>query len=105
MKITGNGCEIIKYINEIAPSPGKEETEKPSTQSSTAPESKGDAIVNLSDTAKEVQQAQKVIESEPDIRSKKVLAIKEEVKRGTYEIDYYKTAEKMLGVFIDEMAG
>ena len=103
MKITGDGYEISKYINETALSPGKEQTEKTSTQSNIPPESKGGVIVHLSDASKEVQKAKEVIESEPDIRLEKVRAIQEDIEKGAYEIDCGKTAEKMLGYFIDEM--
>jgi negative regulator of flagellin synthesis FlgM len=105
MKITGSGYDINKYINETALSPGKERAEKTSTQGNVPPESKGDDIVNLSEASKEVQKAREVIESEPDIRLEKVRAIQEETERGTYKIDYDKTAEKMLGYFIDEIVG
>ncbi len=103
MKITGNGYEITKYINQTAVRPGKEHAEKTSTQGNIPPESTGDAIVNLSNASKEVQKAREIIESEPDIRSEKVRAIQEEIEKGAYKIDYDKTAEKMLGYFIDEM--
>ncbi|MBW1741196.1 MAG: flagellar biosynthesis anti-sigma factor FlgM [Deltaproteobacteria bacterium] len=105
MKITDNGYEIAGFINKTTPSPGKEQAEKASTPLHSPPDSKGDAIVDLSETSKEVQRAKEVIESEPDIRSEKVDAIKDEVDKGAYKIDYDQTAEKMVGVFIDEFAG
>jgi len=105
MKITGSGYEINKYINETTLSPGKERAEKTSTQGNASPESKGDDIVNLSEASKEVQKAREVIESEPDVRSEKVRAIQKEIEKDTYTIDYDKTAEKMLGYFIDEIVG
>lgn len=103
MKITGNGYEITKYINEKVLSPGKEESGKTSTQSNIPPESTGDAVVDLSEASKEVQKAREAIESEPDVRLEKVHAIQEEIERGVYEVDAQKTADKMLGYFIDEM--
>lgn len=103
MKITGNGYEITKYINETVLSPDKEQAEKTTTQGNIPTESKGDAIVNLSEASKEIQKAREVIESEPDIRWEKVRVIQEEIERGDYEVDVEKTAEKMLGYFIDEM--
>ncbi len=102
MKITGNGYEITKYINEKVLSPGKEESEKTSTQSNIPSGSMGDAIVDLSEASKEVQKAREAIESEPDVRLEKVHAIQEEIERGVYEVDTEKTADKMLGYFIDE---
>jgi len=103
MKITGNGYEITRYIGEKVLSPGKEESEKTSTQSNIPPESTGDAVVDLSQVSKEVQRAREVIESEPDVRLEKALAIQEGIERGVYEVDAEKTADKMLGYFIDEM--
>jgi len=41
------------------------------------------------------------MESEPDIRFEEVQAIKKKIENGTYEIDYDKTAEKMLKAFSD----
>ena len=102
MKITGNGYEIAKYVNETALSPGKEQTEKASSRSNVPTESKGDAIVHLSKASKEVQKAKEIIESEPAIRSEKVRAIQEEIEGGAYEVNAGKTAEKMLGYYIDE---
>lgn len=104
MKITGNGYEIIRYINEKVLSPGSEEYEKISTQSNILPRSTGDAVVDLSEASKEVHKAREVIDSEPDVRLEKVRAIQQEIERGVYEVDAEKTAEKMLGYFIDEIA-
>ena len=103
MKIIGNGYEITRYISEKVVSPANETSVKTSTQNNISPESREDAIVNLSEASKEVQKAREVIESEPDVRLEKVRAIQEEIERGAYEVDAEKTAEKMLGYFIDEM--
>lgn len=104
MKITGNGYEIIRYINEKVLSPGNKESEKISSQSNILPRSTGDAVVDLSEASKEVHKAREVIDSEPDVRLEKVRAIQQEIERGVYEVDAEKTAEKMLGYFIDEIA-
>ena len=103
MKITGNGYEIVRYINETVLSPGKEGSEKTSTQSNIPPGSTVDAVVDLSKASREVQKARDVIESEPDVRLEKVRAIQEEIESGVYEVDAEKTADKMLGYFINEM--
>jgi negative regulator of flagellin synthesis FlgM len=103
MKITGDGYEITRYINKKVLSPGKERSEKTSTQSNVYPESMGDTIVNLSEVSKEVQKAREVIESEPNVRLEKVRAIQEEIERGVYEVSAEETAYKILGYFIDEM--
>ena len=103
MKITGNGYEISKYINQATLRPSKEEAGKAPTQGNIPPESASGAIVNLSDASKEVQKARVAIDSEPDIRLEKVREIQQEIEKGAYEVDYDKTAEKMLGYFIDEL--
>ena len=103
MKITGNGYEISKYINQAALRPGKEEAEQASTRGNIPSESTSDAIVNLSEASREVQKARGAIDSEPDIRLEKVREIQQEIEKGVYEVDYDKTAEKMLGLFIDEL--
>lgn len=104
MKITGNDYEIARYVNETtAPSQEKEQTEQ--TSALTPEESREDVIVELSEESKEVQKAKEAIESEPDVRSEEVSAIKKEIEEGNYEIDYDSTAEKMVGQFIDEIVG
>ena len=103
MKITGTGDEIARYINETAVSRTNEAAEKPSTPTNAPPSSKGDEVVNLSETSKEVQMAKEAMGSEPDVRSEEVQAIKDRIEKGTYEINYDKTAEKMLKTFFDEM--
>ncbi|MCK4391169.1 MAG: flagellar biosynthesis anti-sigma factor FlgM [Desulfobacterales bacterium] len=100
MEITGSGHEIAEYINETVLSRTKEYAEKSSKSADTPLESKEDAIVNLSEASKEVQRA---MQSEPEVRMEKVQAIKDKIEQGTYEIDYDKTAEKMLKAFFEEM--
>ena len=103
MKTYGIDCEITKYIDETAVNACEEPNEKTSMQSNIPAELKGDTIVNLSESSKQVQRAKKVIDSEPDIRLEKVRAIQEKIQKGTYKIDYHKIAENILGVFIDEI--
>ena len=102
MKITGNGYEITRYISEKIVSPANETSVKTSTQNNIAPESREDAIVNLSEASKEVQKAIEVIDSQPDVRLDMVNAIQEEIEKGAYEVNTEKTAEKILGYYIDE---
>ncbi|NVM22092.1 MAG: flagellar biosynthesis anti-sigma factor FlgM [Desulfobacterales bacterium] len=103
MKITGDGNEIAKYLNETTLNRVQEVEDKSSTPAEVPTESKEDAIVSLSQTSKEVQQAKEVIQSEPDVRTEKIEAIKDEIEQGTFEIDYDKTAENMLKTFFDEI--
>lgn len=102
MKITGNGYEITRYISEKVVNPANETSVKTCTQNNISPESSEDAIVNLSEASKEVQKAREVIESQPDVRLDMVNAIQEEIEKGAYEVNTEKTAEKILGYYIDE---
>jgi negative regulator of flagellin synthesis FlgM len=101
MKITGTDNEIARHIGETVRPRTKEPADKPRTPADVPKETTEDAIVNLSQRAKEIQMARQAMESEPDIRSEKVQAIKKQIKNGTYEIDYDKTAEEMLKAFSD----
>lgn len=103
MKVTSSD-EIAKYINETAVTRTKGLAQEGSKPADVGQKSEEDTIVNLSQRSKEVQKAEKAIESEPDIRSEKVQAIKNEIENGTYKIDYEKTAEKMLKAFFEEMS-
>lgn len=105
MKITGNGDEIAKYVNETSLRQSKEATQKATTREDVSQKAGGDtgAVVNISETSKEAQKVKEVIESEPDVRSDKVEATKSRIEQGTYEIDYDKTAEKLLKTFLEEM--
>lgn len=102
MKITGDGHEIAKYMNEAAVKQTKEATEKTPAPKDVPAESQQDAVVNLSERSRDVRRAEEVIQSEPDVRSEKVQAIKDQIEKGTYEIDFDKTAEKMVKAFFDK---
>jgi flagellar biosynthesis anti-sigma factor FlgM len=67
-------------------------------------EAKGNTTVNLSEASKQVQRAKRGIDAGPDIRLEKVRAIREEIQRGEYRIEYDRIAENLLGGFIDEMS-
>ncbi len=53
--------------------------------------------VNLSTTAKDVQNLSNAISKLPDVREEKVQALKDQIEKGTYKVDAEKTAEKMVG--------
>jgi len=53
--------------------------------------------VNLSTTAKDVQNLSNAISNLPDVREEKVQALKDQIEKGTYKVDAEKTAEKMVG--------
>lgn len=52
--------------------------------------------VEISNTAKKIQEASKQLKTIPDVREDKVAQLKEQVENGTYEIDADKIADKML---------
>jgi len=103
MKITGDGHEIAKYMNEAAVKQTREATEKTPAPKDVPAESQQDTVVNLSERSRGVRRAEEVIRSEPDVRSEKVQAIKDKIEKGTYEIDFDKTAEQMVKAFFDKL--
>ena len=52
--------------------------------------------VELSQTAKELQEAKKQLNTIPDVRMDKVEELKAQIEKGTYERDPEETAKKML---------
>ena len=104
MKIRGTDNEIAKHISETVRPRAKEPAGKPHRPDHIPRESTEDAIVHLSQRAKEVQLARQAMESEPDIRSDKVQAIKKQIENGTYKTDYDKTAEEMLKALFDDIS-
>ena len=55
-----------------------------------------DAIVNLSKASKEALLMETAIADTPDIREDKVLALKEKIAAGQYEINSHAIADKMV---------
>ena len=94
MKIYGIGYQVIRCVSETG-------TLHPDIPAG----SKGNPVVNLSQGSNPNQRANNVIQLEPYIRVEKVRALRKQIERGTYQIDCDKIAEKMLGVFTDEIAG
>lgn len=105
MKIYGIGYDVIGCISETAPNLEKKRNKRAFSHRNVPAESTGNPVVNLSQVLKPHQRANHVIEPEPCIRLEKVRALRKEIQGGTYQIDYDKIAEKMLGVFTDEIAG
>jgi negative regulator of flagellin synthesis FlgM len=65
----------------------------------TAPEhadAARDAIVNLSQASKEASLIEDTIANTPDIRQEKVMAIKEQIAAGQYELNPSAIANKMV---------
>ena len=68
-------------------------SEKGASANNLVPEEK----VNLSTTAKDVQNLKNAISKLPDVREEKVQALKDQIEKGTYRVDADKVAEKMVG--------
>jgi negative regulator of flagellin synthesis FlgM len=68
-------------------------SDKPATNTAAKPEEK----VDLSTTAKDIQQASNALSSLPDVREQKVAEIKSQVQQGTYNVSGDKIAGKMVG--------
>ena len=92
MEITPkDSVNIEAYVNQVQEKDKVDATqEQPEKQ-----QNKADTVV-LSDTAKKVQEAQKQIETIPDVREDKVAQLKEQVENGTYEMDEEKIAGKII---------
>ena len=92
MEITPkDSVNIEAYVNQVQEKDKSEATsEQPEKQQAKAD------TVELSDMGKRVQEANKQLETIPDIREDKVAQLKEQVDNGTYEVDAEKVADKML---------
>ena len=92
MEITPkDSVNIEAYVNQVQEKDKVDATqEQPEKQ-----QTKADTVV-LSDTAQKVQEAQKQIETIPDVREDKVAQLKEQVENGTYEMDEEKIAGKII---------
>ncbi len=96
MKINGGGkgpaAEVDLYIRNKASEQRKEDAV------GTAPkkEQGGGDKVQISRTGAQIQKAQEVIKSQPDVRIQKVQQAKSSIENGTYQVDGKKVASKMI---------
>ena len=102
MKIEGSN-EITTQIRKSAFTETKRSDDNLSTAKHHKEEPDEGAIVDFSERSKDIQRIQQVVQSQPDVRSDKVKAIKEKIEKGTYEIDFEKTASKILNAFFDDL--
>ena len=58
-----------------------------------------DAVVNLSNASREAQLIEKTVADTPDIREDKVMALKEKIEAGQYQVDAQATADKLVDHF------
>lgn len=92
MEITPkDGINIEAYVNQVQE---KDKVDAASEQPENR-QTKADTVA-LSDTAKKIQEAQKQLETISDVRVDKVAQLKNQIEKGTYEMDEEKIADKML---------
>jgi len=92
MEITPKDTVNIEaYVNQVQ---NKDKVDATSEQPEKQ-QTKADTVV-LSDTAKKVQEAQKQLETMPDVREDKVAQLKEQIENKTYDMDEEKIAGKMI---------
>lgn len=93
--------EINKLLTKLSPY-DQAKVEKAEADKARAKRSKGEAEgsagdkVSLSSEAKHRTEAYKSAQAAPEIRQEKVDEIKAQIASGTYEIDNYKIAEKLV---------
>ncbi len=90
-------------LEKLSPKAGKPAmgTTDPLSESGS-PEKQGaprDAIVNLSQASREASLMETAIAETPDIRQDKVLALKEKIATGQYELNSQAIADKMVDHF------
>jgi negative regulator of flagellin synthesis FlgM len=92
MEITEkNPIQITPYVNQVQQNAPAAETEGEKGRASV-----GEDNVELSQSAREMQRAQKALQDLPDIREDKVAALKQQIEDGTYDIRADKIAANML---------
>ena len=72
--------------------------EKPSQDQTSA----GVDVIHLSPQAKLMHKAAQVVAETPEVRSEKVMALKDSVEQGTYEVDSQKVADKLIVEMLTE---
>lgn len=80
---TNGGVELNAYIKQV-----QQQQRKPNDQAAQSSASLNDTAdkVNLSDRAKEIQQAARIAKEIPVVREAKVEQIRLEVDKGTYKV-------------------
>ncbi len=93
MKITDNN----PYVNLDAYTKNVKDKERIDNQDTQAPKQvmEEDKVV-LSQEAKKIQEAKKLMDSIPDIREEKVAKIKAQIENGTYQVEEKKLAAKIV---------
>ncbi|MGD1999284.1 MAG: flagellar biosynthesis anti-sigma factor FlgM [Desulfobacterales bacterium] len=92
MEITEkNPIQLNPHANQVQPNAQAAETEGKKGRANV-----GEDSVELSQSARDLQKAQKTLQDLPDIREDKVAALKQQIENGTYDIRADKIAANML---------
>jgi negative regulator of flagellin synthesis FlgM len=92
MEITEkNPIQITPYV-----SPVQQNTQAAETEGEKGQANIGEDSVELSQSARDLQKAQKALPDLPDIREDKVAVLKQQIENGTYDIRADKIAANML---------
>jgi negative regulator of flagellin synthesis FlgM len=101
MKVSGNTpyINIEAYLQKVQNKKASEVL-----QNGKDPDGVKNDNVILSPKAKELNEAEKILSTCPDINEEKVAQIKKQIEEGTYQIDSKKIAEKILkDTLLDEL--
>ena len=95
-----HAINIDAYVNQVN---NKTNSQSVSEQSAK-PAAKTDTV-EISGTAKKIQEAKSQLEDIPDIREEKVAKLKSQIENGTYEINADKIASSMIrDALLNELA-
>ena len=94
MKIEGSRPPENQEIHLRSQKLGKQEA-TPVTPESPQQVSKSDKV-NLSGKVKEIEELKQIIQQMPETRTDKVEALKKSIQEGTYKVDAFQVAGKIL---------
>lgn len=94
MKVEGSRPHDTPEVQLRAQKPGKQET-TPGVSDNPQRINKSDQV-HLSGKAKELEELKQVILQMPEIRKDKVEALKKAIQEGSYQVDSFKVAGKIL---------
>ena len=94
MKITGQNTplQMDAYLKQVR----QQQQNNVEQQGSAGQAGRTNDTVQLSDRAREVQQAASALKAMPDVRQDKVQQVKMDIDKGTYQVSGQKTAQGML---------
>ena len=92
MKISKVDDAALQSIQQYQKSEKVQNESNQKVGGSAAPEEK----VNLSTKARDIQQLRDAINQLPDVREDKVRELKDQVEKGTYDVNGQKVADKMV---------